>query len=231
MQLRFVHDPYSAAAYRLVVCAAPQPARPPARVAVAAPTPQNSQGTMFPHLPRPTTPQLQLQQHSVLPPLPAFRPLFSLSTLTCPALSPTLPAEADQPHPHSPSPYSHQRSDVPAAFLPLPRPAPRCPEMYCVGDHTFRAAPAANPPPLPTVCKTTSTARTGTQFGIGRVAGGVAPSPLPLPCAHQKKWKRLRTKKGMDHMLCGHCGAKWRVPHALGTPYSPAPSRSQGSRS
>eukprot|EP00906_Rhabdomonas_costata_P029155 RCo041160 len=201
MQLRFVHDPYSDRAYRLVMCATPQPARTPAPVAVAVPThsPRNSSGTNLTQLTRPTTPQLQ--QHSTLSPRSASHPPFSPSPSTCPALSPPLPAAPDQPHRH---PYPHQRSNVSAAFLPLPPslslplPAPRCPEMYCVGDHTSCAAPATNPPPLPTACKTTSTARTGTQFGIGRVAGGVAPSPLPLPCAHQKKWKRLRTKKGMD---------------------------------
>eukprot|EP01003_Olkasia_polycarbonata_P003941 NODE_282_length_1051_cov_197.070858_g240_i0.p1 GENE.NODE_282_length_1051_cov_197.070858_g240_i0~~NODE_282_length_1051_cov_197.070858_g240_i0.p1 ORF type:complete len:194 (+),score=41.68 NODE_282_length_1051_cov_197.070858_g240_i0:61-642(+) len=33
----------------------------------------------------------------------------------------------------------------------------------------------------------------------------------PAPCVHScVNWKRLRYKKGLDHMVCTQCGYKWR---------------------
>eukprot|EP00906_Rhabdomonas_costata_P000172 RCo000238 len=37
-----------------------------------------------------------------------------------------------------------------------------------------------------------------------------AAASLGGACGHQKCWKRLRTKKGVDQFLCPKCGARWK---------------------
>eukprot|EP00906_Rhabdomonas_costata_P008358 RCo011921 len=39
----------------------------------------------------------------------------------------------------------------------------------------------------------------------------VDPAALGAPCAHVEEWRRLRTKKGMEHLLCPVCGVKWKT--------------------
>jgi hypothetical protein len=34
------------------------------------------------------------------------------------------------------------------------------------------------------------------------------------PCTHASQ-KRLRCRKGMNHILCLACGLKWRTPHVI----------------
>eukprot|EP00906_Rhabdomonas_costata_P037167 RCo052251 len=32
----------------------------------------------------------------------------------------------------------------------------------------------------------------------------------PWPCPHNNRWRRLRSKKGLNHFLCTQCEAKWK---------------------
>eukprot|EP00906_Rhabdomonas_costata_P019178 RCo027969 len=38
-------------------------------------------------------------------------------------------------------------------------------------------------------------------------------SEEPWPCPHNRSWKRLRVKKGLNHFLCTQCGARWKGSH------------------
>jgi predicted RNA-binding Zn-ribbon protein involved in translation (DUF1610 family) len=31
------------------------------------------------------------------------------------------------------------------------------------------------------------------------------------PCGHTRGWKRLRCRKGVTHLICSRCGARWKT--------------------
>lgn len=156
------------------------------------------------------SPASSLPSHSA-PPRTTRGPGYTLTyNQSIPSLSPAptaeLPTEV-KGEPFSPTATLTVSPEAPRRRVPSP-----LPPITALSPLPFLPPTILGVIPSPVaVGKPATVVGNGVLACGGSSSGGAAAAIAP--CDHVKFWRRLRTKKGIDHLLCAHCGLKWKTPH------------------